>query len=164
MIGGLAVIMTLGFAFAKIGRQIPLLKDIGGPAILCLMLPSVLVYFGVFEKHTRYGSPVDERGQFALFRHRLSGGGKHFGDEPRAVDSGMIRMFVPLVVGTLMAVLTGLLVGSLFGYTPYHTFFFIIVPIIGGGIGEGFCRCRWPIRRYWVRHLTSTWRNWHPPP
>ena len=53
MIGGLAVIMTLGFAFAKIGRQIPLLKDIGGPAILCLMLPSVLVYFGVFEKHTR---------------------------------------------------------------------------------------------------------------
>jgi Na+/citrate symporter len=29
------------------------------------------------------------------------------------------------------------LVGILFGYTPYHTFFFIIVPIIGGGIGEG---------------------------
>jgi malate:Na+ symporter len=40
MIGGLAVIMTLGFAFAKIGRQIPVLKDIGGPAILCLMVPS----------------------------------------------------------------------------------------------------------------------------
>ncbi|MCP6582513.1 2-hydroxycarboxylate transporter family protein, partial [Klebsiella pneumoniae] len=27
--------------------------------------------------------------------------------------------------------------GSLFGYSIYHTFFFIIVPIIGGGIGEG---------------------------
>jgi hypothetical protein len=37
----------------------------------------------------------------------------------------------------MMAVLSGLIVGSLFGYTPYHTFFFIIVPIIGGGIGEG---------------------------
>ncbi|HHD2845282.1 TPA: 2-hydroxycarboxylate transporter family protein, partial [Klebsiella quasipneumoniae subsp. similipneumoniae] len=46
MIGGLAVIMTLGFALAKIGRMVPVLKDIGGPAILCLMMPSVLVYFG----------------------------------------------------------------------------------------------------------------------
>jgi malate:Na+ symporter len=35
MIGGLAVIMTLGFALAKIGRMVPVLKDIGGPAILC---------------------------------------------------------------------------------------------------------------------------------
>jgi malate:Na+ symporter len=52
MIGGLAVIMTLGFALAKIGRMVPVLKDIGGPAILCLMMPSVLVYFGVFEAHT----------------------------------------------------------------------------------------------------------------
>ncbi|WP_186825352.1 2-hydroxycarboxylate transporter family protein, partial [Klebsiella pneumoniae] len=39
MIGGLAVIMTLGFALAKIGRMVPILKDIGGPAILCLMVP-----------------------------------------------------------------------------------------------------------------------------
>ena len=52
MIGGLAVIMTLGFALAKIGRMVPVLKDIGGPAILCLMMPSVLVYFGVFDPHT----------------------------------------------------------------------------------------------------------------
>ncbi|STW78772.1 Citrate-sodium symport [Klebsiella michiganensis] len=50
---------------------------------------------------------------------------------------GMVRMFVPLVVGTGAAILTGLLVGSLVGYSFYHTFFFIIVPIIGGGIGEG---------------------------
>jgi malate:Na+ symporter len=50
---------------------------------------------------------------------------------------GMLRMFVPLVVGTVMATIVGLAVGSLFGYSLYHTFFFIIVPIIGGGIGEG---------------------------
>jgi malate:Na+ symporter len=40
------------FCVCQNGRQIPVLKDIGGPAILCLMVPSVLVYFGVFEKHT----------------------------------------------------------------------------------------------------------------
>lgn len=30
MIGGLAVIMTLGFALAKIGRMVPILKEVGG--------------------------------------------------------------------------------------------------------------------------------------
>ncbi|WP_435635832.1 2-hydroxycarboxylate transporter family protein [Pseudomonas solani] len=49
---------------------------------------------------------------------------------------GIVRTFVPLV-GTLTAVTAGLAVGELFGYSVYHTFFFIIVPIIGGGIGEG---------------------------
>lgn len=49
MIGGLAVIMTLGFALAQLGKSIPVLRDIGGPAILCLMVPSVLVYFNVFQ-------------------------------------------------------------------------------------------------------------------
>jgi malate:Na+ symporter len=50
MIGGLAVIMTLGFALAKIGRMVPVLKDIGGPAILCLMMPSVLVYLACLKR------------------------------------------------------------------------------------------------------------------
>lgn len=50
---------------------------------------------------------------------------------------GMIRMFVPLAIGTLAAVLAGIAVGVAFGYSVQHTFFFIIVPIIGGGIGEG---------------------------
>lgn len=49
MIGGTAVIMTLGFALAQLGKSIPVLRDIGGPAILCLMVPSVLVYFNVFQ-------------------------------------------------------------------------------------------------------------------
>ncbi len=33
-------------------------------------------------------------------------------------------MFVPLVVGTGAAIATGLLVGSLFGYSLYHTFLY----------------------------------------
>ena len=44
MIGGLAVIMTMGVFFGQIGQRLPILKEIGGGAILCLMLPSVLVF------------------------------------------------------------------------------------------------------------------------
>jgi malate:Na+ symporter len=46
-------------------------------------------------------------------------------------------MFIPLILGTLASVVAGVSVGALFGYDMKHTFFYIVVPIIGGGIGEG---------------------------
>ena len=138
MIGGLAIIMTLGFSFAKIGRMIPVLKDIGGPAILCLMVPSVLVYYGLFEEQTMATVHLlMKEANLLYFVIACLVVGSILGMNRTILIQGMIRMFVPLVVGTGTAVLTGLLVGSMFGYSIYHTFFFIIVPIIGGGIGEG---------------------------
>ncbi|MCI1035549.1 2-hydroxycarboxylate transporter family protein [Raoultella terrigena] len=138
MIGGLAVIMTLGFAFAKIGRMVPVLKDIGGPAILCLMVPSALVYFEMFAPHTLATVHLlMKEANLLYFVIACLVVGSILGMNRVILIQGMVRMFVPLVVGTVVAILTGLLVGTLFGYSLYHTFFFIIVPIIGGGIGEG---------------------------
>ncbi|WBM70804.1 2-hydroxycarboxylate transporter family protein [Buttiauxella sp. WJP83] len=138
MIGGLAIIMTLGFSFAKIGRMIPVLKDIGGPAILCLMVPSVLVYYGLFEEQTMATVHLlMKEANLLYFVIACLVVGSILGMNRTILIQGMIRMFVPLVVGTGTAIATGLLVGSMFGYSLYHTFFFIIVPIIGGGIGEG---------------------------
>ena len=138
MIGGLAVIMTLGFALAKIGRMVPILKEVGGPAILCLMTPSVLVYFGMFEAHTLDTVHLlMKEANLLYFVIACLVVGSILGMNRTILIQGMVRMFVPLVVGTGAAILTGLLVGSLVGYSFYHTFFFIIVPIIGGGIGEG---------------------------
>ena len=138
MIGGLAVIMTLGFALAKIGRMVPILKEVGGPAILCLMTPSVLVYFGMFEAHTLDTVHLlMKEANLLYFVIACLVVGSILGMNRTILIQGMVRMFVPLVVGTGAAILTGLLVGSLVGYSFYRTFFFIIVPIIGGGIGEG---------------------------
>ncbi|CAI1512418.1 Citrate/malate-proton symporter [Serratia ficaria] len=138
MIGGLAVIMTLGFALAQLGKSIPLLRDIGGPAILCLMVPSVLVYFNVFQPNvmsTVHLLMKDANLLYFVIASLVVG--SILGMNRVILIQGMVRMFVPLVVGTVTAVATGLLVGKLFGFSFYHTFFFIIVPIIGGGIGEG---------------------------
>ena len=138
MICGQEVIMTLGFAFAKIGRMVPVLKDIGGPAILCLMVPSALVYFEMFAPHTLATVHLlMKEANLLYFVIACLVVGSILGMNRVILIQGMVRMFVPLVVGTVVAILTGLLVGTLFGYSLYHTFFFIIVPIIGGGIGEG---------------------------
>lgn len=138
MIGGLAVIMTMGVFFGQIGQRLPLLKEIGGGAILCLMLPSVLVYYGVFGSATVDATRMlMKEANFLYFVIASLVVGSILGMSRLILVQGMIRMFVPLVVGTLAALVAGLLVGELFGYSAYHTLFFIIVPIIGGGIGEG---------------------------
>ena len=50
---------------------------------------------------------------------------------------GFLKMFVPLLVGTVTAIAAGVSAGLMFGYDPKHTFFYIVMPILGGGIGEG---------------------------
>ncbi|WP_395858571.1 2-hydroxycarboxylate transporter family protein [Affinibrenneria salicis] len=138
MIGGFAIIMTLGFLLAHIGRKIPVFCDIGGPAILCLMVPSILVYFDVFNTNTMDTVHLlMKEANFLYFVIASLVVGSILGMNRIILIQGMVRMFIPLVIGTVTAVATGLLVGKLFGYSLYHTFFFIIVPIIGGGIGEG---------------------------
>ncbi|WP_110970147.1 2-hydroxycarboxylate transporter family protein [Pseudomonas huaxiensis] len=138
MIGGLAVIMTLGMFFGQVGQRLPILKEIGGGAILCLMLPSVLVFYGFFGSTTIDATRMLMKdANFLYFVIASLVVGSILGMNRFILVQGMVRMFVPLLVGTLAAVGVGLVVGSLFGYSVYHTFFFIIVPIIGGGIGEG---------------------------
>ncbi|MGE8410518.1 MAG: 2-hydroxycarboxylate transporter family protein [Pseudomonas sp.] len=138
MIGGLAVIMSMGVFFGQIGQRLPILKEIGGGAILCLMLPSVLVFYGFFGSTTIDATKMLMKdANFLYFVIASLVVGSILGMNRFILVQGMVRMFVPLLVGTLAAVSAGLLVGSLFGYSLYHTFFFIIVPIIGGGIGEG---------------------------
>ncbi|BES82959.1 L-malate permease [Pectobacterium araliae] len=138
MIGGFAVIMTMGFLLAHIGSNIPVFKDIGGPAILCLMVPSIMVYFNLFNDNTmKTVHLLMKEANFLYFVIACLVVGSILGMNRKILIQGMVRMFVPLVIGTATALATGLLVGKLCGYSVYHTFFFIIVPIIGGGIGEG---------------------------
>ncbi|KAB0495850.1 2-hydroxycarboxylate transporter family protein [Pseudomonas vancouverensis] len=138
MIGGLAVIMTMGVFFGQLGSRLPILKEIGGGAILCLMLPSILVFYGFFGAPTIDATKLLMKdANFLYFVIASLVVGSILGMSRFILVQGMLRMFIPLLVGTLAAVTSGLLVGKLVGYSFHHTFFYIIVPIIGGGIGEG---------------------------
>lgn len=44
MLGGFAVILTMGWLLGTIGGNIPILKHFGGPAILSLLVPSIMVF------------------------------------------------------------------------------------------------------------------------
>ena len=138
MIGGFAVIMVMGWLLGDIGRNIPILKDIGGPAMLALMVPSVLVFLNVLNPASLKAiTAIMKTSNFLYFYISCLVAGSILGMNRKVLAQGIVRMFVPLVVGTLAAVAVGMLVGAIFGYGFQHTFFYIVVPILGGGVGEG---------------------------
>ncbi len=138
MLGGFAVIMILGIFLGDVGQRIPILKDIGGPAILSLFVPSFLVFFNVLNPNSLEAvTSLMKTSNFLYFYISALVVGSILGMQRTVLVQGLIRMFVPLVAGTIAAVSAGILVGLLVGFTPHHSFFFIIVPIIAGGVGEG---------------------------
>ncbi len=63
--------------------------------------------------------------------------GSILGMDREVLIKGFLKIFAPLALGSVAAALVGTLVGTLLGLGPYKTFFFIVVPIMAGGVGEG---------------------------
>lgn len=138
VIGGLSVLMLLGFLLGKLGQTVPVLKQIGGTAILCLFVPAALVSYGLVpEAALKAIATTFRTANFQYFFIACLVAGSILGMPYRVLVEGFIRMFVPLLIGTLGAVAVGIAIGLLFGHSPKDTFFFVIIPIIGGGLAEG---------------------------
>ncbi|WP_281253709.1 Citrate/malate transporter [Sporomusa silvacetica DSM 10669] len=138
MIGGFAVIMIMGILLGDVGQKVPVLKDIGGPAILSIFIPSIMVFYKLINPSAMNSITALMKGSNFLYLYiSCLVAGSILGMNRKVLIQGFVRMFIPLVVGTLAAIAAGLLVGTLFGYSIHRTFFYIIIPIVGGGIGEG---------------------------
>jgi len=138
MIGGFAVLMLAGAALGELGRRIPVLRVIGGSAILCLFVPSALLGYKLMDDASLKAITTTMKTanlQYLYIACLVAG--SILGMNRRVLIQGFLKMFVPLFIGTITAVAAGMLVGLCFGYDPKHTFFYIVVPILGGGIGEG---------------------------
>lgn len=138
MLGGFAIIMIMGGVLSKIGTETPILRNIGGAAILSLMVPSVLNYWDVLPQSVLHSvTTLMKTANFLYLYIAILVCGSMLGMNRQTLINGIARIFIPMVVGTTAAILAGLVVGVMLGYTIHHTFFYIIVPIICGGIGEG---------------------------
>ena len=138
MIGGFAVLMLAGFLLGEIGSRLPIFKHIGGAAILCLFVPSALIGFRLMDPEMlKAVTTTMKTANLQYLYIACLVAGSILGMSHKVLVQGFMRMFLPLLAGTLAAIVTGIAVGLLFGYSPGHSFFFIVVPIVGGGIGEG---------------------------
>ena len=134
----MAVLAVGGFACAQIGKGLPGLNQVGAGAILATFVPSYLVYAHLLPAPV-VGSITDFTKQSNFLYLFISAiiVGSILGMDRKLLISGFLKIFVPLALGSVAAVLTGLLVGMAFGLEPRHTLYYVVIPVLAGGLGEG---------------------------
>ncbi|MCJ2013474.1 2-hydroxycarboxylate transporter family protein [Methylobacterium sp. J-076] len=134
----IAVLIMGGFTCAEIGKRIPILKNIGAGAIFATFIPSALVYYKFVPPQME--KAIIDFTKFTNFLYIYIATiivGSILGMDREVLIKGFLKIFAPLAIGSVAAGIVGTLVGTLLGIGAYKTFFFIVVPIMAGGVGEG---------------------------
>ena len=134
----LAVLAVGGFVCAEIGKRIPLIKDIGGAAIFATFIPSYLVFHSYLPPViVQTVTDFTKQTNFLYLFIACIIVGSILSMDRAVLIKGFLKIFIPLAAGSIAAALVGVGVGTLLGLGAKNTFFYIIVPIMGGGVGEG---------------------------
>ena len=134
----IAVLVIGGFTCAEIGKRMPVLRNIGAAAIFATFIPSGLAYYKLLPPQIE--KSVVEFTKYTNFLYLFIACiivGSILGMDRHVLVKGFLKIFVPLAVGSVVAALVGTGVGTLLGLGAHHTFFFVVIPIMAGGIGEG---------------------------
>ncbi|HLJ57348.1 MAG TPA: 2-hydroxycarboxylate transporter family protein, partial [Chthonomonadaceae bacterium] len=134
----LAITVVGGFACAEVGNRLPGLRRVGGAAILATFVPSALAYY--HRVPASLLQPVGEFYKSTNFLYLFITAivvGSILGMERRTLIQGFLRIAVPLAAGSVAAGLVGVGVGTAPGLGARHTLFYVVVPIMAGGVGEG---------------------------
>lgn len=138
MIGGFAVILTMGWLLGTIGSNIPYLKNFGGPAILSLLVPSILVFYNLVNPNVLdSANMLMKQANFLYFYIACLVCGSILGMNRKMLVQGLMKMIIPMLMGMIFAMFVGTSVGVLLGMEWKNTLFFIVTPVLSGGIGEG---------------------------
>ncbi len=143
VIGGLAALMTTGYILSNIGGRIPGLRLLGGPAILCVLVPSLCLGYHLIppDATETIHTALDRDNILYLYIASLVVG-SILGIDRQAIERHVLvhklsKRFLPLIAGSIAAAIVAPLVGMLFDINPWHSFLFIVTPILSGGLGEG---------------------------
>lgn len=134
----IAVIALFGFSCSEIAKYIPGLRLIGSAAIFATFIPSYLVYSHVLP--TEIVKSVTDFTKTTNFLYLFIASiivGSIFGMDRRVLIQGFMKIFVPIILGTFLATIIGTLVGTALGLGTLHTLFYIVIPVMAGGVGEG---------------------------
>jgi len=133
-----AIIGLGGATCGEIGKRLPFFGKIGGAAIVSAFLPSYLVSLGWVPQDII--APVTTFTKSSNFIYLFVSAvvvGSIFTMDRNLIIKGFAKIFVPLLVGSVLALFAGIAVGMLCGLELRQVLFFVIVPVMGGGLGEG---------------------------
>jgi malate:Na+ symporter len=134
----IAVLAVGGYTCAELGKRLPILRNVGAAAIFATFIPSALAYYHWLPEPIL--QLVIDFTKFTNFLYLFIASiivGSILSMDRQVLIKGFLKIFVPLAVGSIVAGAVGTAIGVMLGLGAYHTFFFIVVPIMAGGVGEG---------------------------
>lgn len=133
-----ATLAFFGFACGEFGKRLPIVGKMGAAAICATFIPSALVHYGllpdvVVESTTKFYKSTN-----ILYLYICCIiVGSIMSMNRQTLIQGFLRIFFPMLCGEVVGMLVGMGVGITLGMEPFQIFFFLILPIMAGGVGEG---------------------------
>lgn len=134
----IGIMAAFAFTLGELGRRLPVLRNIGAGAVLVTFVPSFLAYHDLMP--ARMTQVVTD-----FFRSTNILGlfiaavivGSILGMDRTILVRGFAKIFAPLAAGSVVGTIVGTGVGALMGIPALDALFYIVVPIMSGGVGEG---------------------------
>jgi CCS family citrate carrier protein len=127
-----------GFTCAELGKRIPVIRNIGAAAIFATFIPSFLAFHHLLPSSVLESvMEFTKNSNFLYLFIACIIVGSILGMDRGVLIRGFLKIFIPLGVASITGGIVGTVVGMLLGLGAFHTFFFVVVPIMAGGVGEG---------------------------
>lgn len=133
-----ATLAFFGFACGEFGKRLPIVGKLGAAAICATFIPSAMVYYGLLPDVLVESTTKFYKSTNILYLYICCIiVGSIMSMNRTTLIQGFLRIFFPMLCGEIAGMLVGMGVGMLLGLEPFQIFFFIILPIMAGGVGEG---------------------------
>ncbi|QWA13265.1 2-hydroxycarboxylate transporter family protein [Sodalis ligni] len=133
-----ATLAFFGFACGEIGKRLPVVGKMGAAAICATFIPSAMVHYGLLPEVVVTATTSFYKSTNILYLYICCIiVGSIMSMDRRTLIQGFLRIFFPMLCGEAAGMLVGMAVGLALGLPPFQIFFFLILPIMAGGVGEG---------------------------
>lgn len=134
----IGVLAVGGFVFMELGKRVRLISVTGAAAIMAFVVPSALTFHGVIPPQVVESVKTFTKVSNFLYLYiAIIIVGSIMSMPRQVLVAGFLKIFVPLAAGSVVAGAVGTAVGVAMGFDWVHSLFFIVIPIMAGGLGEG---------------------------
>lgn len=134
----IGILSVGGFFFMELGKRIRILGLMGGAAIMAFVVPSAAVFYGLIPPSVAQSVTIfSKQSNFLYLYISTIIVGSIINMDRQVLLEGFFKIFIPLAAGSIVALIVGTFVGVAMGFTASYSLFFIVVPIMAGGLGEG---------------------------
>ena len=138
MLVSLGIMTVFAYLLEEISKTIPILKDLGGKVLVVTFLPAFLVYKHWLPQSTvTVVSDFMNNNNFLMFFITLLVVGSIASMNRQTLVKATSRIIIILILCDVIGSLIGTGVGILLGLSAWNAYFFIVAPIMAGGVGEG---------------------------